>query len=194
MKKILISLVTVAVVSIAAVGATRAYFSSTVTSSGNTFSAGTLVLGHIPQTAIVSYNNIYPGWNYHDESHWGYDYISDVVVQNNGSLPLKYRVIASTTTPISDYVFDNVLAGVYVDGIAGTSNHVELYKGTLRGLLNYITVDANFDTSPHTGWWGNGERVFFEFAVPPTVGNEFQGQSLNFNLTFDATQTNNPAW
>ncbi len=194
MKKIVISLVVIGVVGVVAIGGTIAYFSDTETSTGNTFTAGTLDLGNIPQIAIISYNNVYPGWNYHDASHWGYDHISAVVARNNGSLALKYRVIAATTTPISDYVLDNILAAVYVDGITGTSGHVQRYKGTLRGLFNYITIDSNFDTSPHTGWWGSGERVFFELAVPTTVGNEFQGQSVNFSLRFEATQTNNPAW
>jgi len=44
MKKILLSLLTVALVSAAAVGATRAYFSDTETSEGNTFVAGALDL------------------------------------------------------------------------------------------------------------------------------------------------------
>ena len=44
MKKIFLSLAVIAVVATVAVGATRAYFSDTATSTGNTFSAGTLDL------------------------------------------------------------------------------------------------------------------------------------------------------
>ena len=42
MKKIILSLAVIAVVAVVAVGATRAYFSDTQTSTGNTFSAGTI--------------------------------------------------------------------------------------------------------------------------------------------------------
>jgi predicted ribosomally synthesized peptide with SipW-like signal peptide len=44
MKKIILSLAVIALTSVVAVGVTRAYFSSTATSTGNTFSAGTLTL------------------------------------------------------------------------------------------------------------------------------------------------------
>lgn len=44
MKKILLSLLTIALVSVVAVGATRAYFSDTETSFNNTFTAGSLNL------------------------------------------------------------------------------------------------------------------------------------------------------
>lgn len=44
MKKILLSILSIALVSIVAIGATRAYFSDTETSMGNMFSAGTLDL------------------------------------------------------------------------------------------------------------------------------------------------------
>lgn len=42
MKKIILSLAVIAVVAVVAVGATRAYFSDTETSTGNTFTAGTI--------------------------------------------------------------------------------------------------------------------------------------------------------
>lgn len=44
MKKILLSLLTIAIVAVVAVGATHAWFSDTETSTGNTFTAGTLDL------------------------------------------------------------------------------------------------------------------------------------------------------
>jgi predicted ribosomally synthesized peptide with SipW-like signal peptide len=53
MKKILISLVTVGVVGIAAFGASRAFFSDTETSTGNTFTAGAIDL-KIDNTSYVT--------------------------------------------------------------------------------------------------------------------------------------------
>ena len=44
MKKIILSLVTIALIGSAAVGATRAYFFDEVTSPENTFSTGTMTL------------------------------------------------------------------------------------------------------------------------------------------------------
>jgi len=87
MKKILVSISTVAIVAIVAVTATRAYFSSTVTSEGNTFTAGTLNLQVNGGSGFIPYSvfDLAPG-----ETRGTPTY----AIKNTGSLPgvLSYKV------------------------------------------------------------------------------------------------------
>ena len=55
MKKIILSLAVIAVVAVVAVGATRAFFSDTLTSTGNTFTAGTIDIA-VGQEGFVPVN------------------------------------------------------------------------------------------------------------------------------------------
>ncbi len=70
MNKILLSLVTISLVSVVAIGATKAYFSDTETSTGNSFTAATLNLtaNDHEGTAVehVTLGDLMPGWKGYD--------------------------------------------------------------------------------------------------------------------------------
>lgn len=68
MKKIVLSLAVIAVVSIAVVGATRAFFSDTETSTGNTFTAGAIDLQVMSQCSY----SFYSGTGEKECGEWGY--------------------------------------------------------------------------------------------------------------------------
>ena len=65
MKKIIISLSTIALVAVAGFGATRAYFSSTATSANNTFQSATMSIGlantSYTDARVLDGRNMYPG-------------------------------------------------------------------------------------------------------------------------------------
>lgn len=61
MKKIMLSLAVIAIVAVGAIGATRAYFSDTKTSTGNTFTAGSINLNDGLTTTKFTFNDMKPG-------------------------------------------------------------------------------------------------------------------------------------
>lgn len=188
MRKILISLLTVVLSSAVAVGATRAYFTDLETNSGNTVSVGTLVLNPDPATPgnflPFTISNMKPGDGLANEDAFYYR----VNLRNDGTLNLKYRVRVFDISSTNElYNALRVKVGEYNSG----QNKVLGTALTLADLENGILVDSNviptvLDTRVRTVW--------FRFYLPTTVGNEIQGQSINFNIAFDSTQTNNPAW
>lgn len=194
MLRILKSLLVITAVAAIATGATGAYFTDSDTITANTLTTGTLDLTTSPTSAVISFSNLAPGWNYHDASHWGYDHPTYAIVTNTGSLPLKYRMRAVATGGTYDSnMLDEVLCQVAVD--TGTpAGIVNIFNGKLGDLTNWHVLDTNFGPTGHTGWWGTGEQVRIYTAVPTTVGNELQGQSITFDIVFDSTQTDNPAW
>jgi|SRR3989338_1829027 len=143
MKKILISLAIIAVVAVVAFGATRAYFSDTETSSGNTFTAGTLDLNLNSDAAFtVTASNLFaettmaPGVSVGPKT---------LYFRNNGSIAGKVKLNTSYTnadgTPnVVDVVDDNyarqmlVISGV-TDGIA------------VQGYWAQHIITANYSSS-----------------------------------------------
>lgn len=84
-KKIMVSLMMIALVATLIGGATFAIFTDTATNTNNTFSAGTLDVNALNQAITVPIDNIAPG-----------DTISgSFVVENNCSLDMWYRVKAN---------------------------------------------------------------------------------------------------
>src|SRR4030042_1466539 len=89
-KKLIISLSIIGVVAAIAVGSTIAYFSDTETSTGNTFTAGTLDLKvsnqddpnvvHITRTDLKPY----PAWSHSYGGQW--------VLKNAGSIPGRFSM------------------------------------------------------------------------------------------------------
>lgn len=198
MKRILLSLTVIVVAASAAIAGTLAYFTSESEITNNTIATGTLELTTSPTSSLISYGNIYPGWHYQDEGHWG-SYIdgdpeADIRVTNTGSLPLKYRVKANLTgDDNSDELLETLLVKLSVN--KGTGGGWEtVYSGNLKGLLDYQVVDTNFDTTGHSDWYGEGQLIRVNSALRPTAGNDIQNKAVNFDLVFEATQTNNPGW
>lgn len=105
MKRILVSLFVMAVVGISAVGLTRAYFSDTETSTGNTFSAGTLDLKVDGADAVVPFtvSNLKPGETKGSQTY---------TLKNMGSLPGVVTLkVKNVTTNENNLIEPEVSAG-----------------------------------------------------------------------------------
>jgi hypothetical protein len=190
-----VMMLTLVSVSLAAAMGSGAYFQDTATHGENYITVGTLDLTTNPSSGVIAVGNIAPGWNYQDSSHWGYTPRYDVRVKNTGTLPLKYRMKAEVTgdgTTFDDALLESMLASVHVED--GKGGIVTIFKGHLKDLFNWHTIYTNFETSGHESWYGKGQNIRIGLAVPHSVGNEIMGQSIQFNLLFEATQTTNPAW
>lgn len=209
MKRILFSLMTlVLVVGMVGAGA-LAYFSDVETSSGNSFTAGTLdlvvttsgVCSDVGKVTVnengdgindnVVFANLAPGDS--GSITW--------TLTNTGSLPGKI-LINQTLTNDSDGINTEPELLVDADLTVGEldNNMVLVSTGTLDGVP--------FEWSPWTGWMSDitshpivdnidGTRVLpagkvlvltYSWSIPTTVENIIQGDTFTANFTFTLAQ------
>lgn len=202
MKKILVSLLTVLAMAGIVVGATRAYFSDTETSSGNTFTSGILDLNlDSGNTNVVKFaaTGMKPGDT--QTGTW--------TVYNAGSIA-GYLDLESITKSSDDYGCNEpeATAGDVTCGNPGVG------EGDLLGLLNtqlFVDVnnngvyDAGTDTIIYNGL-ASGLAGNYELNLPlaslgtnyvtivvtwPSSVNDNLGQSdrLNLGMSFELGQT-----
>ena len=175
MKKILISLMAIALV-VGLVGAgTMAYFSDTESSTGNTFAAGTVNLtlaGGNPLPFQIT--GMAPG-----------DTVTGTVtVTNSGTLELRY---AMTTTPDDGSILDEQLTVVIT-----APGPTQLYSGVLSSA-----AIGDPTQGPQTGdrvlAADASEVLTFVVTLPADSDNTYQGLSCTVDFVFNAEQTaNNP--
>ncbi|PJA63777.1 MAG: hypothetical protein CO160_02035, partial [Candidatus Portnoybacteria bacterium CG_4_9_14_3_um_filter_43_11] len=98
MKKIVISLCTIAAVAVIVVGATRSYFSDTETSTNNIIQTGTVDIdidGQNPWTGKFNWENVKPG----DTKEITF------VIRNVGAYPVKlWKIIKNLTTEENEII------------------------------------------------------------------------------------------
>jgi len=189
MKNILKSLVIVVAVAAVAGGATWAYFTDQAKNTNNTFAAGTLDISVSPTTQAVKVEKAEPGvW---------YKWNQMMTVMNNGNIsPLKWKVSSEKVSETDADFYDLLWVSVWVKGLTydenpkiapdgSTINGTEVYNGLLKNLNHQFV--KNFPS----GW---SASVWVFTGLDSSAGNNYQGDSAQFNLVFDATQSNNPGW
>lgn len=109
MKKILISISVISMVAAASYGATRAFFSSTATATGNTFTAGTLNLLISKDNGSNSSDGSWQAsqnaaWNFSAMVPGGAPSVSKVWLENSGSVNgLHFGVSAANSESVGGY-------------------------------------------------------------------------------------------
>jgi predicted ribosomally synthesized peptide with SipW-like signal peptide len=202
-RSILLSLMVIGAVAALITAATSAVFSDEVTSTGNTFTSGTLIINidgqHPTESGQLTFSDMTPG-----------DYkVQKVHVSNPGTLQLRYAVTGATSP--SD------LNGALVMAVAtaGTCTVGGTGTGAIGGTFLYGTADPNQSTGsgglPITGSSGKiigdpaqhaqtgdrpldpttGEDLCFKVLLPGLTGNAYQGKTSTLTLTFSAEQTAN---
>jgi predicted ribosomally synthesized peptide with SipW-like signal peptide len=208
MKKILLSLLTVGLVSGAVFGATRAYFSDTETSTGNVLGTGTfnVQLGgetnsgsryaNMDQKAFFNADGLMPG---------GDPATAYVEVKNDSTADMLFRLYADNFTVsksgLAEYInvkvtlrpdelgseYSKVLAG----DLYGPSN-APIYEGTLADLAGVSNALDNIDAACSSGDWPLEENLVAVYKVEVSLDwsapNKYQGQELTADLQLDATQ------
>lgn len=187
MKKLLISLLSIGVVSAVAIGATSAYFTDTEVLGTNTISTGTISLRDARDTWMLNVNlsNLKPG-----------DFVRKwVVLENDGSLDIKFLRINAINKTGDLTLLDNVNVTVYntVTGYEqgiftpnwGTGQPISPWLTDIDVLGTAVYRDA---TAGHIMVPGSKSTMILDFRVPTTLGNEFQGLSASFDLEFTAEQ------
>ncbi|EJS66547.1 cell division protein FtsN [Bacillus cereus] len=168
-------------------GGTFAFFSDKEVSN-NTFAAGTLDLAVNPST-VVNVSNLKPGDTIEKEFK----------LENKGSLDIK-KVLLQTDYTIEDVKKDNkddFGKHIQVTFLKNVDKHETIVKKTTLDKLKKDTLTA-VDNDLSAWFWdekgisaGKSDtfKVKFEFVDNGANQNEFQGDKLQLNWTFDAQQT-----
>ena len=216
-KKILISLSTIAAVAAIAIGGTVAYFSDTETSTGNTFSAGTLNLqvgNYDPTSVKITLSNMKPG-DAANAATW--------LVKNTGSIAGKLTVgVGAITNNENDCIEpeqegDSTCGAT--DGELGANLKVAFWMdvnedGYWSSGDYYLTFDGNKTswatsdettlpsaaynilnnyggktwTDVQTNITGGAGNFRVEYDLPGGTGNIIQSDSSVFDITFTLNQ------
>ncbi|PEL08216.1 TasA family protein [Bacillus sp. AFS017336] len=164
-------------------GGTFAYFNDAVDTQ-NTFAAGTLDLGMNPN-AVVNISNIKPG----DEIY------REFTLENNGTLQIG-KVLLDTKYSIDDVKSDNtedlaknIKVTIMYNTSSATNTVVETTLYDLQNQQPDITeLDSGVGMKPDGIVPGDKEKIFvlFEFVDNGKNQNQFQGDQLKVNWTFNA--------
>lgn len=195
MKRIILSLALIGVVSAVAVGATRAYFSDTVTISGNTFTAGTLDLKIDTDTSSSGYNwedSLTLPASYFDSLVPGFSDKQIIDIKNVGGIN-SYATIKFESNDTDD-LLQKMYVKVYFDGKSvdamTDANTVLVASGYLSQWLNntYTLGDIVSTATTEAGVTGQNARIRVEWSIPTSVGNEIQGDNINVKVTLGLEQ------
>jgi len=199
-KKILISLCIIGAVAVTAVGATRALFNDTETSSGNIFTAGTLNLQVGSEDPTI--------WSYYTEDIKPGDKDKEFVsIQNTGSLDGYLHITFSNlinnemgcTEPEGDNLdttcdnpgedqgelAENLDILIYLDvnsnDVFELGTDTLIYQGKVRGILqgdlfNYYLAKAS------------SKDFRIEWKLDSSVGNIVQSDKAGYDINFELTQ------
>lgn len=194
MKRIILSLLTIVLVSTTAVGATRAYFTDIARSNNNTISTGSFDV-NLGGTLPFAASGIAPG----DSLEPKY-----LEVRNNGSLDMLFRAyVESTQNPaadagktMADYLNVTVTlnpsdyslpAGYTAYGPVGQT----IYTGTLAGLLGKEKALDNINAAFVDHWPLKPKYVAvykIDVVFSSSASNELKGKTFSGNIVVEGTQ------
>lgn len=172
------------------VGSTFAWFSDSITNSGNTITAGNLTAQWSYRTlnddtaayepvseelALFSSDTVWqPG-----EPH-GYDF----KVENTGSVDFEWEL----TIDLADTAGEsqNNLTDVLVVYVNGAQSEVGFTDGAV--VINGTLAATDGETT--AGTEESSCEFSLAFAIPEDAGNDYQNSSVSFSLTLSARQVN----
>ncbi|HUU63929.1 MAG TPA: TasA family protein [Dehalococcoidia bacterium] len=220
MKKILISVMVIAVAVAIVAGGTMAYFSDTEKSTGNVMTAGTLNM-------TIADNN--EGWNngvpvtasWQSPSGWapGETFTTGVIsLRNVGSIPINYLfttyynysyTVADLAKVIEVVEYNEYIPGYgWIDSMQPTQDLWKLVGDNLQPLtlkelilaswvgdttwVDYCTGDG-YDVVPAGNPAipvGGTYQIYLVLKFADAAGNSYQGASCSFDIEFEGVQDN----
>jgi len=215
MKKVLISLSIIAVAAAIVIGATTAYFSDTETSTGNTFTAGTIdiaINNENPWTHSYNIGELKPGeigYINFDISNVGQNpvnitknlsnfvntggvenYVCDTLSGNTSSEPECVEEIGTKKDDVQTQIIYDLSVKVYANGNDVTPIWwQEIYNANENKSLTDI-YGTNGDQYVALGMIpvGGHMMVTQSYHFNANAGNEYQGDTLSFNITIKGDQ------
>jgi predicted ribosomally synthesized peptide with SipW-like signal peptide len=197
MKKIMpliASMVLLVVVSMFAGGGMMAKFSDTETSSGNSFTAGTLDLKvggkDDPQVVHVTLGDLKPGdGSWHEGT--GYPPLS-WTVKNVGSLSGKLTIdIKNVVNKENGQTEPEALVDSTtgdLQGELGSKIRIQVYFGGVwvyeEAYISAKNIVPGYGSSPVILGAGAEKTLLINWCISPSVGNEIQSDSVEFDIIF----------
>lgn len=174
-KKIILSLSVIGIVAAMVVGGTYAYFSQTVTSTDNTFSAGTMTmkLNNIESDTVgpaLTVSNMYPG-----------SFVQSAAMITAGDIALNPELKlsnASGDTEMVNYLF----LEIWTNGKLWYSDYIKNFPGYST------TKKVILDTIPA----GESQYVAFRVIMVETAPDSLQSKTYSVNVVVTGHQWNNP--
>ena len=210
MKRILISLMTIALVGALIGGGVYAYFSDVETSTGNVFTAGTLNLKVSDVDPLVAHFEV-------EDTYGGASGEVDWLLKNDGSIAGSLDITFSNIIDAENLVNEPEEADAGEDGtVAVPGTNGELAE--VLALLIYIDVvdDDTYVAADDTLIWndfvkggtadlgaaqelsnyamaanygsGDDKAVRIEWSIDSGVGNKIQSDSAGFDIEFELLQ------
>lgn len=166
-----------------------ALFTSTATVGANTFTAGTIVIGTSPTTALLTASNMMPGDSV----------TAPITVSNTGTSQLRYAVTAATTDPDTKALRTQLTVGVKSGVTTCTTAGYGASGTTVTSATVLGTTTLNVFGDPTTGAQagdrtlnsGANETLCFQVTLPLATGNAYQGATATTTFSFVAEQTAN---
>jgi len=188
MRKLLTSVMIIAVLAASITAGAMAVFSDQQTNPDNVFTTGTVILGIDPATAKFTVSDMAPG-----------DVVYDgLEVSNDGSLELRY---AMTTTADDTSTLDEQL-DLTIDVVTGPGGDAIWYtEDDVVGEANIYGPDGVLSSAlfgnPAQGEQAGdralassaSERLRFKATLPLDTDNTYQGTTCTVAFVFDAEQT-----
>jgi len=188
MRKILTSLMIIAVLAASITAGAMAVFTDQQTNPDNVFTTGTVILGIDPATAMFTVSDMAPG----DVVYGGLE------VSNGGSLELRYAMTTTADdTSTLDEQLDLTIDVVTDPGIDGNWYTDDDVVGEANIYGPDGVLSSAFFGDPAQGGQagdralasGTSERLRFEATLPLDTDNTYQGTTCTVAFVFDAEQT-----
>ena len=187
-KELLLGVLAIGVVGLFMGAGTFAYFTSNQTVTGNTFTAGKLIVElRGPASSPITINDMEPGVWYGTGDEY-----TLTIYNNDGAgstMDAKCRIRSHLDSQSVPGMWSKINVKVYKTYDSGVT-WTEIYNGKLKDMVITGTEFDRLNPLP-CGW---SAMVKFEYQLDPAVGNDFMGASVVFDMLVDATQTSNPGW
>lgn len=181
MKKVTLSLATIALVAVMAVGATYAVFSSSASITDNTFATGTLEIRINGEPSVVGFNvdGAYPGYCTTEYMKVVNNY-GDPYFAGPSTLPAEELVISAVKTGGSQALYDAL--EITVETNRGWASRMDVFDGQLKNLNEADMFDPRWtELLP-----GHSQDMWYTVCLPASAGNSLQGKTTTFDLKVDA--------
>jgi len=177
------------------IGTTFAWFTDSVTSSGNIIKSGTLDVEMYWAEGKDAVPTTDAGWTdasqgaifNHDKWEPGYAVVRHIKIANEGTLALKYKLAIVANGEVSDLA--DVIDVYYVDPAVQVSDRAQLTDANKLGTLTEVLANLA-NTASGELLAGENDTITLALKMQETAGNEYQNKSIgtNFSVQLLATQ------